>query len=102
MTIEYRVKSVERFIVTRHEDGPVASGAQQKGPDYPSHEQAYEVATALARDERERLGLPPGDMGVIFPAASVSESRGKISERQLETYHSAGDDAVYRSSVPEV
>lgn len=101
MNVEYRVKSVERFIVTRHEDGPTP-GAQQKGPDYPSFEQAYEVATALARDELERLGLEPGDMGVIFPAASVSESRGKISDRSLETYHSAGDDAAYRASVPEV
>lgn len=102
MTIEFRVKSVERFIVTRHEDGPTASGAQQKGPEYASFDTAYEVATALARQEQEKLGLPPGDMGVIFPAASVSESRGKISERQLETYHSSGDDAAYRASVPEV
>lgn len=92
MTIEYRVKSVERFIVTRHEDTGVTGSTQQKGPDYPSHEQAYEVATALARDERERLGLSPGDMGVIFPAASISESRGKISDRQLETYHSANPE----------
>ncbi len=91
MTIEYRVRRVERFIVTRHEDGPTP-GAQQKGPDYPSFEQAYEVATALARAEREHLDLPPGDMGVIFPSSSVSESRGKISERQLETYHSANPE----------
>ncbi|MQY48198.1 hypothetical protein GAO09_19365 [Rhizobiales bacterium RZME27] len=101
MTVEYRVKSVERFIVTRHEDTGGTGSTQQKGPDYPSFEQAYEVATALARDERERLGLEPGDMGVLFPASSVSESRGEISERQLETYRTSGDDAAYRASVPE-
>lgn len=88
MTVEYRVKSVERFIVTRHEDGPVASGAQQKGPEYASFDTAYEVATALARQEQEKLGLPPGDMGVIFPQDSVAAARGHSS--------------AYRASVPEV
>ena len=92
MTIEYRVRRVERFIVTRfeREDGPNVQAAQssrQIGREFDNFETAYEVATALARAEQERLGLPPGDGGVIFPSASLEEARGFT--RPLETYHSS-------------
>ena len=70
--IEYRVKRVERFIVTRHEDPSddpnVKSGStRQIGGEHDNADVAYEVGCALARQDAERLGLPPGDMGVIFP-----------------------------------
>lgn len=89
MTIEYRVKRVERFIVTRHEDHGSTGSTRQIGKEFDHFETAYEVATALARAEQERLGLPPGDGGVIFPSAALEDARGFT--RPLETYHSSND-----------
>ena len=68
--IEYRVKRVERFIVTRHEEdeqGTTGSN-RQIGKEFDNFDIAYEVGYALARADQERLGLLPGDMGVIFPS----------------------------------
>lgn len=78
MTIEYRVKRVERFIVTRYEveAGPDGSkgSVRQIGNEYDNSETAYEVGYALARADQERLNLPPGDMGVIFPNRPMEEA----------------------------
>lgn len=100
MTIEYRVRRVERFIVTRYESAKisiqpgacpphdnVASSSRQIGKEFDNFDTAYEVATALARAEQERLGLPPGDGGVIFPSAALEDARSFT--RPLETYHSS-------------
>lgn len=75
--IEYRVKRVERFIVTRFEnDGDKAQSARQIGKEFDNFETAYEVGYALARGEQERLGILPGDDGVIFPSSSLEDARG--------------------------
>lgn len=75
--IEYRVKRVERFIVTRYEES--ASGdtgsVRQIGNEYDGFEVAYQVGYALARADQERLSLPPGDMGVMFPSRSLEDAR---------------------------
>jgi hypothetical protein len=65
--IEYRVRTVPRFIVTKfenYEGGGCSCGAVGT---YDSFDVAYEVGCALAKAEQERLGLLPGDLGVIFP-----------------------------------
>jgi hypothetical protein len=71
MTIEYRVKRVERFIVTRFEgadDGAVAgSSIRQIGNEFSNADVAYEVGYALARQEAEQNGYGPGDMRMIYP-----------------------------------
>ena len=90
MTIEYRVRRVERFIVTRHEDTGTTVATRQIGKEFDNFDTAYEVATALARAEQERLGLPPGDGGVIFPSAALEDARGFT--RPLETYHSSSPE----------
>jgi len=71
--IEYRVVPVTRFIVTRYErhesaDGRTgsATGSRQQG-EFPNGETAYAVAYALAREEHERLGYPPGDTRIRYP-----------------------------------
>lgn len=75
--IEYRVKRVERFIVTRYEesDSGTTGSVRQIGNEYDGFEVAYEVGYALARADHERLGLPPGDMGVIYPSRSLEDAR---------------------------
>lgn len=75
--IEYRVKRVERFIVTRYEedDNGTTGSCRQIGAEYSSFETAYEVGSALARADQERLALSPGDPDVIFPSASLEDAR---------------------------
>lgn len=64
--IEYRVRTVTRYIVTRYEQSENTGAVQTKG-EYDSPSVAYDVAYALARAEHERLGYPPGDMRIIYP-----------------------------------
>lgn len=72
--IEYRVRPVTRFIVTRYETEPPLAGVTSKGAstqhgEFDNEETAYAVGYALAKAESDRLGLSPGDMGVMFPPA---------------------------------
>jgi len=71
-TIEYRVRPVTRYVVTRyesevHENGAESCGSCQTKGEFDNHEIAYQVGYALAKDEADRIGLPPGDMCMIFP-----------------------------------
>lgn len=75
MTIEYRVKPITRYIVTRHEElseqdalmrGQQA-GSRQIGGEHDNAEVAYQVGYALARFEAENLGYGPDDMRLIYP-----------------------------------
>lgn len=61
MTIEYKIREVTRYIVTRFENSSKEVG------EFDNKEQAYEVGNAMAFAERERLGWPPGDERMIFP-----------------------------------
>lgn len=70
--IEYRVKRVERFIVTRHEsksgpEGDSAGSTRQIGGEHDNADVAYEVGYALARQEAENLGYAPGDDRMQYP-----------------------------------
>lgn len=75
MTIEYRVKRVERFIVTRHEDTGSTGSTRQIGKEFDGFDTAFEVGYALAKADQERLGLAEDDMGVIFPSRSLEDAR---------------------------
>lgn len=94
--IEYRVKRVERFIVTRYEanaNPSLIGSSRQIGKEFDNFDTAYEVGYALAKADKERLGLGPGDDGVIFPSDSLEDARSAapgFAGRPLETYHSTG------------
>lgn len=66
MIIEYKVRPVTRYIVTRFQagddngTGAIASGCETKG-EFANPGLAYDAAHALCRDEREKLGWPMGD-----------------------------------------
>jgi len=68
MKIEYKVRPVTRYVVTRYEEteGAGNSGCAGKG-EFANGEVAYQVAYALAKEEHQRLGFPPGDMRIIYP-----------------------------------
>lgn len=71
--VEYRVRPVTRYVVTRFErqesdDGNCGTCASvaEKG-EFDNTKIAYEVGYALAKDEHRRLGYPPGDDRIRYP-----------------------------------
>lgn len=66
--LEYRVRRVERFIVTRFsrtdENSP---GTVEERGEYENPEVAHEVAYALCKREHEILGWPIDDMRIRYP-----------------------------------
>jgi hypothetical protein len=71
--IEYRVREIKRYIVTRFEDLGTTGGVTQHG-EYLNEETAHEVAYALCRAEHERLGWPIGDARIQYPAQAGQQS----------------------------
>jgi hypothetical protein len=66
--IEYRVRPVTRYIVTRYESqNEEGSGSIRTMGEYDNHTVAHEVGYALCKAEHERLGWAPGDMRIIYP-----------------------------------
>ena len=67
--IEYRVKPVTRFIVTRFEkrEGGVCSMGSVGRGEFDSADTAYEVAYAMAKLDHERKGWPLDDARIQYP-----------------------------------
>ena len=66
--LEYRVREVTRYIVTRYTSlDPNATATVEGRGEYDNPEVAFEVAYALCRREHEALGWPPGDMRIRYP-----------------------------------
>lgn len=66
MTIEYRVRPVTRYIVTRFEAGENCGSSSQHG-EFDNPEVAYQVGYALCKAEHDRLGYLPGDERIRYP-----------------------------------
>lgn len=66
MQVEYRVRPVTRYIVTRFFKEGQGSGSEFKG-EFDSPVVAYEVGYALAKEEHQRLGYPIADMRIKYP-----------------------------------
>lgn len=64
--IEYRVRPVSRYVVTRYHEIGHGAGVDGKG-EFDNEETAFAVAYALCKEEQERLGLPPGDERIKYP-----------------------------------
>ena len=75
LKIEYRVRPVTRYHVTRwYESVNGKSGGSESKGEFDSEETAYAVAYALTRAEHERLGYPIGDERVKYPTPLGSQS----------------------------
>jgi len=67
--IEYRVRPVTRYFVTRYsESADGRTGDCSEMGEYQSQHVAQEVGYALCKAEHERLGWPPGDERIKYPA----------------------------------
>lgn len=69
--IEYRVRPVTRYIITRFESRNETGGKGSCGSsvlgEHNNEETAREVAYALCKAEHDRLGWPPGDERIQYP-----------------------------------
>lgn len=66
MKVEYQIREITRYIVTRFEDNSGLCGTSERGT-YDNEDIAYEVAYALARKEHEDLGYPLADERIKYP-----------------------------------
>lgn len=74
--VEYRVKPVTRYIVTRFEAWNLPAGSNCAQSDdkrvsdlgeYANGDQAWEVAYALCKQRHELIGWPLGDERIQYP-----------------------------------
>lgn len=70
MQVEYRVRPVTRYIVTRFHQCDDGTGVETKG-EYANAQVAYEVGYALAKEEHQRLGYPIGDERIQYPKSPL-------------------------------
>lgn len=66
MTVEYKVRAVTRYIVTRYENNGNIGGSTQHGT-FDSGETAYQVAYALCRKDHVDSGEPVESVNFVYP-----------------------------------
>lgn len=103
MQIEYRVRPVTRFVVTKCTQDEDRSGSVGTCGEYDNADVAYDVGYALAKADADRFGLPPGDASVMFPArldlAEVSGGLRTVGALR-EALAALPDDAVPMTPEP--
>jgi len=72
MGVEYRVRPVTRFIVTRWFGDDRSGGCAPRG-EFERAEVAYEVAYALCKAEHDASGEPVNSMNFIYPKPVLPE-----------------------------
>lgn len=65
--VEYRVREVKRYIVTRFEEDVGVTGSVTEHGMFPQAHVAFEVAYALCGREHELSGEPPGSEMFQYP-----------------------------------
>ena len=79
MLIEYKVRPITRYIVTRYEQGDVnehgnCAAACSGHGEFDNERVAEEVAYALCKQEHDHLGWPVGDERIRYPRRSHEAS----------------------------
>lgn len=77
--VDYRVRPVTRWVVTRYSRqcnsaGMGTAGASEQRGEYGNYATAFEVANALCKMEHETLGYPPGDERISYPPLHPDEA----------------------------
>lgn len=82
--LEYRVRPVTRYIVTRFTSPEANSGKEnvlasvETRGEYDNEEIAHAVAYALCKREHEVLGWPVGDERVQYPVTPETKKLAEI------------------------
>lgn len=110
MKIEYSIRPITRYIVTRYEtsgpdeNGRGSGGCAQIGGEYSTAEGAYEVGYAMCRVEHDRLGWELGDGRIQYPqhpaVATFAEMQrlidsGEVSILRTPLNSNAGETGGY-------
>jgi len=91
--IEYRVRPVTRYIVTRFERDVVGSHCAYQG-EFDSDKTAYAVAYALCKADHERKGWPIGDERIQYPLPiEASSVDAALVNRETSTKELASSDS---------
>jgi hypothetical protein len=74
--LEYRVKEVTRYIVTRftQNEGQTERTVETRG-EYDNDLVAHEVAYALCKNEHHALGWPFGDERIKYPLPNIDSAK---------------------------
>ncbi|GAA0235988.1 hypothetical protein LNAOJCKE_0940 [Methylorubrum aminovorans] len=86
--VEYRVRPVTRFIVTRYEEDKHGSSSEPKG-EFDNEGNAYGVAYALCSYEHGKLGWPLDDTRIKYPV-QLSASAPTLAEKNEATERALG------------
>lgn len=65
--IEYRLRPVTRWIVTRYEESGGNTGSSSQHGEFENSDTAYAVGYALCKSDHERLGWPLDDERIKYP-----------------------------------
>lgn len=66
MKVEYKVRPITRYVVTRYEENERGAACDQRGI-YENGELAYQVAYALCKAEHDASGLPIDSEAFQYP-----------------------------------
>lgn len=77
MKVEYKVRPVTRYIVTCYREDCKSGSSETKG-EFSNGDVAYQVAYALAKNEHNSLGYPPGDERIQYPKPLHAEPEQTI------------------------
>lgn len=84
MVVEYRVRPVTRYIVTRYEQSPCGStGGSSTSGEFERFDTAHAVATALCDHERVKAGAPLDSPDFLYPDAVPPEGLGMPDRRYV-------------------
>lgn len=71
--VEYRVRPVTRYIITRYYATENTGGVEQRG-EFDNYRTAHDVAYALCKLDHDLAGTSRGDPGFQYPSFSEDES----------------------------
>lgn len=104
--IEYRIRKVERYIVTRFHRTGRSQGSSQIG-EYENADTAYQVGYALAKREHQIQGWPIGDMRIRYPedpkaadAVPVTEDE-PLTLKAVSALYDTSDKVYFHLSSPD-
>ena len=97
--IEYRVRPVQRYVVTRYHEqadntGQVCGAGCETRGEFTNEEQANSVAYALCKLEHIQQGWPPGDERILYPEGAQFDegAASDVSDRVITVYDSGDGD----------
>jgi hypothetical protein len=100
--VEYRIRPVTRYVVTRYHEGVDrskgvacnAGGCEERG-EFKNADTAYAVGYALAKQEHQALGWPVGDERIIYPV----EPEGRLARLQGESGLAATVERIRKMDI---